>query len=185
VRVRATLGVLAIAFLASVVPAIAADATLAPADEYFGRFNLSVLAIANSIRDSGTRIDAGADPHDLIAGPLAFATDAMHAWEAQYPNDPWIAKDLLALEAVYLKMPTDTAFRLASRTEAWLLADFPTSPQCDRARQLLAQASPPAPPAPPLQAAPPERPSPRIPSYAMTIDAWQRYAAMRDWGAPR
>jgi hypothetical protein len=174
VRVRATLGVLAVAFLASIVPAVAADATLAPADEYFGRFNLSVLAIANSIRDSGVRLDAGADPRDLVTGPLAFATDAMHAWEARYPSDPWIAKDLLALETVYLKIPTDAAFRLATRTESWLLADFPGSPQSGRAQQLLAQAQPQTPVQPQPQAqfrAQPQtwQQQARIPSYATPL----------------
>jgi hypothetical protein len=153
------LGTCAVAFLASIVPAVAADATLAPADEYFGRFNLSVLAIANSIRDCGARLDAGADPRDVIAGPLTFATDAMHAWEARYPSDPWIAKDLLALETVYLKIPSDAGARLASRTEAWLVADFPESAQAARGRDLLAQAPDVAPASP--------------------ANAWERFAALR------
>jgi hypothetical protein len=133
--------VLVVAYLAAAVPALAQDASLAPADEYFGRFNLSVLGIANSIRDSGTRIDAGDDPAQLFRGPLAFATDAIHAWEERYPDDPWIAKDLLALETVYLKVPTDDGFRLASSTEAWLLSDFPTSAYGAQAQQRLAAAS--------------------------------------------
>ena len=50
--------------IAALAPAAAADSMLglAPADEYFGRYNLSVLGIANSIRDAGARIDAGTDP---------------------------------------------------------------------------------------------------------------------------
>src|SRR5580704_4539158 len=101
-------------------PVMAQDALrgLAPADEYFGRFNLSVLGIANTIRDAGARVDDGADPRTMLNGPLSFVTDAIHAWEQKYPNDPWIAKDLLALETVYLRVPTDEGFRLASQTES-------------------------------------------------------------------
>ncbi len=155
-RVRFVYAALVLVFAASSRVALA-DATLAPADENFGRFNFSVLGIANAIRDSGTRLDAGADPHDVVAGPLAFATDAIHAWEARYPADPWIAKDLLALEVAYLKISTDDGFRLASRTEAWLVTDFPQSPQSAKARALLAEVQPASAPA----------------------NAWERFAALR------
>ncbi len=156
--VRRAFAVLAVFLAASVAPAFAQDATLAPADETFGHFNLTVLGVANAIRDTGARIDAGSDPRTLVTGPLAFATDAMHAWEDKYPSDPWIAKDLLALEAVYVKIPTDDALRLAAHTEAWLLADFPASPYVAKARDLLAAAAPSAAPAP---------------------NAWERFAALR------
>jgi hypothetical protein len=158
VRVRC-LSVAVLAFVLASIGAARADATLAPADEYFGRFNLSVLGIANAIRDSGSRLDNGADPHDVIAGPLAFATDAMHAWEARYPSDPWIARDLLALETVYLKVQTDDGLRLAARTEAWLVADFPQAEQCAKARLLLADATGSQPSA--------------------QHSAWERFAALR------
>jgi hypothetical protein len=165
VRVRFAFGGFAVFFAAvltgSIGPALAQDATLAPADEYFGRFNLSVLAIANSIRDCGARLADGGDARALVSGPLAFATDAIHAWEAQYPKDPWIAKDLLALETVYVKMPTDDAARLASATEAWLLADFPASPEAAKGRALLDGSVAGAP----------------VPSGPS--NAWERFAALR------
>jgi hypothetical protein len=119
---------------------MAQDSTrgLAPADEYFGQYKLSVLGIANTIRDAGTRIDNGTDPHALIDGPLKYVSDALHDWEGRYPSDPWIAKDLLALEVVYLRVPTDDGFRLASKTEAWLIADYPDSDQAAQGRSELA-----------------------------------------------
>ncbi len=164
-RVRFAFGSVAVAvalvLTRPVLPAFAADATLAPADEYFGRFNLSVLAIANSIRDCAGRLAEGADARALVTGPLAFATDAIHAWETQYPKDPWIAKDLLALENVYVKIPTDDAARLASATEAWLLTDFPGSPEAAKARALLD--------APAAPNALPNGPA----------GAWERFAALR------
>jgi hypothetical protein len=160
-RPRFATGVVAAIIMASGARAFAQTATLAPADETFGRFNLSVLGIANAIRDCGDRIDGGADARALITGPLAFATDAIHAWETRYPGDPWIAKDLLALETVYIKIPTSDALHLAASTEAWLLADFPSSPYGAKARALLDTAS---------TAAPAQTP----PS-----GAWERFAALR------
>jgi hypothetical protein len=165
-----------VAFLALFAPAAAQDSLqgLAPADEYFGRYNLSVLGIANHIRDAGLRIDAGDDARTMLSGPLSFVNDAVKAWEAQYPADPWIAKDLLALEGVYLRIPTDEGFRLASQTETWLITDYPNTTYASRGRTQLAEATLPA----PVQ----RQQAPAIPSYAM---AWTRYAALRAPLAPR
>lgn len=154
----------AAAFMLLARPVVAQDALvgLAPADEYFGRFNLSVLGIANAIRDAGVHLDTGADARAIVDGPLAFATDAIRAWEAKYPADPWIAKDLLALENAYLKVPTDDGLRLASKVEAWLLADYPRSEYAARGRaQLAGSASFPA------ATAGPE------------VSPWERFAALR------
>jgi hypothetical protein len=160
-----------VALLAVTAPALAQDALrgLAPADEYFGRFNLSILGVANTIRDAGNRIDAGADPHEMIAGPLFFATDALHDWEKKYPADPWIPKELLALESVYLRVPTDDGAKLATQTESWLANDYPDSAYAAQGRGQLASA--------PVAAAPAA-----IPSYA---SAWERFAALRVPLAPQ
>jgi hypothetical protein len=190
------------AFLATLTPALAQDSLsgLAPADEYFGHYKMSVLGIANTIRDAGARMDSGSDPSTMLSGPLSYVTDAIKDWEAQYPADPWIAKDLMALEDVYLRVPTDDGFKLASQTEAWLSADFPDSEYAAKGRselamnrvpympqQLASQPAPqaPAPPQPVWQPLPPMQPLPQtwqqprqqaIPSYAMS---WERFAALR------
>lgn len=128
------------AFFAMLAPAMAQDHMrgLAPADEYFGRYKLSVLGIANTIRDAQTRIDAGDDPRALFDGPLSDVSDAIHDWEHRYPSDPWIAKDLLALETVYLHSGTDEGTRRAHETEGWLVADYPNSDQAVEGRSQLA-----------------------------------------------
>jgi hypothetical protein len=181
------------AFFAVLAPAVAQDSLqgLAPADEYFGHYNLSVLGIANTIRDAGTRIDSGADARSMLSGPLSFVTDAMKDWEQKYPTDPWIAKDLLALEVVYLRVPTDEGFRLATQTETWLVADYSGSEYAARGRSELATNRVPYMPQqqpwqPQAQQAwqPQPQPQPQvrqyqppaIPSYATP---WERFAAFR------
>ena len=74
----------------------------------------------------------------MLSGPLSYVTDAIKDWEAQYPADPWIGKDLLALEALYLRVPTDDGFRLASQTEAWLVADYSNTDYAAKGRDQLA-----------------------------------------------
>ena len=153
--------------LALAAPAAAQELSqLAPADDYFGRFQLSVLGIANTIRDAAAELDAGADPAAVIEGPLDFANDAIADWAARYPRDPWIAKDLLALEHAYLKAPEAAGRELAAKTEAWLTKDYGATPYAALGRDALA---------PPRAAtvaviAPPK---PR------TLTAWERFAALR------
>jgi len=131
---------LSLAFAGPAIPALAEDASpygavpmraLAPADEYFGRARMSVLGIANTIRD----------------------------WERQFPRDPWIARDLYALETVYLRAHTEQAFTLARATENWLIRDYPESPHTRDARIALGD----------------------LPSEdgTLTVDAWGRFADMR------
>jgi len=176
------------AFFAVLAPALAQNSLqgLAPADEYFGHYNLSVLGIANTIRDAGARVDSGADARTMLSGPLSFVTDAMKDWEQKYPTDPWIAKDLLALEVVYLRVPTDDGFRLATQTEAWLVADYSGSEYAATGRAELAANR--VPYMPQQQAWQPQQPvrqpqaqvrqyqQPAIPSYATP---WERFAAWR------
>lgn len=185
------------AFFATLAPALAQDSLrgLAPADEYFGRYNLSVLGIANTIRDAGARLDGGGDPRAMLTGPLSFVTDAVKDWEGKYPSDPWIAKDLLALEACYLHVSSDEGFRLASQTEAWLIADYPDSDSATEGRSQLASNRIPYMPQQVPQAAPVAQYQPQpyqpqwqpvvqrqqpqaqaIPSYATP---WERYASLR------
>jgi hypothetical protein len=175
VRVAALLAVVLLSLAPSSVRA--ADATLAPADESFGRMHLSVLGIANTIRDAGRRIAAGADPQAIVDGALAFANDALHAWEARYPHDPWIARDLLALSDAYRTTHVATAERLAADTLAWLVADFPSSAEAARAHLALGGGAPTAPVAPLVQSA--QLPVPANASVPSAGTAWDRFTALR------
>jgi hypothetical protein len=142
-RIVSALAAAIIGLLTSLAPSAAqTNAGLAPADEYFGKFQLSVLGIANTIRDAGLRAESGAAPQTMIDGPLAFATDAIKAWESRYPRDPWIAKDLLALENVELRLPAGAGLRLAEKTEAWLVSDYPSTSYAATGRAQIAQIAP-------------------------------------------
>jgi hypothetical protein len=86
---------------------------------------MSVLGIGNVIKDMRLRVEADADKTPTIFGSLAMVEDALRDWERKYPQDTWIAKDLLALEMTYLTAPGDRAHELAVKTEAWLHRDYP------------------------------------------------------------
>ncbi len=176
-----TIALCIVAVVATCAPALAGDSLrgLAPADEYFGRFNLSILGVTNTLRDAGNRLDAGGDPRAIVDGPLSFVTDALHDWESKYPSDPWIAKDLFALEGLYLRVPGDAGFRLASRTEAWLVADFPSTSYADQGRRQLDAAST-LPPLAPMTPMTPMTPVVvPLPVAPPPQSAWERFAALR------
>jgi len=113
---------------------------VAPADEYFGRLKMSVLGIANVIKDMRLRIEADASRTPSIFGSLANVEDAIRDWEAKYPHDSWIPRNLLALETCYLEAPGDRARGLAIRTEAWLHRDYGRTTYASQGRHKLDEA---------------------------------------------
>jgi hypothetical protein len=112
-----------LAMLAASTPAWA-QSNVAPADEYFGRLKMSVLGIANVIKDMRLRVQVDASRTPSIFGSLANVEDAIRDWENKYPNDSWIPRNLLALETCYLTAPSEQAHQLAIRTEEWLRHDY-------------------------------------------------------------
>jgi hypothetical protein len=140
VKLRLAVLVLASALCAPAAAQNMPMSALAPADEYFGHYKISVLGIANMIRDVGRRLEDGRDAGSMIDGPLSLVADAIRDWEHAYPRDPWIAKDLLALEVVYLRAQAPEAMTLARRTEAWLVRDYPDAAATQTGRRRLALA---------------------------------------------
>jgi hypothetical protein len=55
---------------------------------------MSVLGIANTIRDARTHLDEGRAAQPIVDGPLAFASDAIRDWQSRYPRDNWIPRNL-------------------------------------------------------------------------------------------
>lgn len=98
---------------------------IAPADEYFGRLKMSILGIANTIKDQSVRYDREPEQLDSEMNAVYFAVDALHDWERKYPRDPWIAKSLFFLERFYNRIPTDAGRAQAKATMVWLVHDFP------------------------------------------------------------
>jgi hypothetical protein len=95
---------------------------------------MSVLGIANTIRDAGRHLQEGASPQETIDGPLHLAAEAIRDWENKYPDDHWIPRDLLALEYVYLRAGSRETADLARRTAGWIVADYPNCEEAHRAQ---------------------------------------------------
>jgi hypothetical protein len=97
-----------------------ASAQLAPADASFGPYDMTVLGIESAIRrcDGTTRLDDG---------PVAYALVAIRDWEARFPRDPWIPRELFYMQRLYQHAHTGEGFAYARRLAAWLQTDYPST----------------------------------------------------------
>ena len=133
--------VMALALLCLAAPLSAqASSNVAPADEYFGRLKMSILGIGNVIHDMRLRVESDGSRTPSIFRSLEMTEDAIRDWEAKYPRDSWIPRNLLALETCYLAASGERARELAVRTEAWLRHDFPSTTYAFQGREVLNRA---------------------------------------------
>ena len=128
---------------------------VAPADEYFGRLKMSILGIANTIKDQSLKVDRDPEKAASVIGTVNFAVEAIHDWEHKYPRDPWVARSLFALERFYAKINSDQGRTQAKATMLWLVRDFPNSPQGRLGKKELAEGKVGVPTAPAAGATPP------------------------------
>jgi len=98
---RKVLLAVAILFVASVQAARAdVNPNAAPADEYFGPYQQSILEIRNRL-DYYDRGDASAMLDPSVPTSLDHLQLAIRDWQAKYPHDPWLAQMLAHLVREY------------------------------------------------------------------------------------
>ena len=115
-----------------------APVRVAPADEYFGRLKMSILGIRNQLRDLDLRLQYAPDRGEDILGAAGFVEDALHDWEHKYPADPWLAKSVYELTALYARVHSATGQQYCSRAFHWLQSRYGTSAYAAQARTQLA-----------------------------------------------
>jgi hypothetical protein len=128
-------------------------ADLAPADEYFGPFKLSIIGIRNTIRDVGLRYDYNHDSGTQSYNAALQTERSIRDWERRYPRDDQLPRAVYLLQRLYTKVLMREARAHAQLTAAWLFKDFSGSPQSKQLKKTLAvehlAALPPPTPEPP------------------------------------
>jgi hypothetical protein len=104
------------------------QSTMAPADEYFGHYHISILAMQNTLKDFSTKIASDPEHAAATLGGIAATEDAMRDWSTRYPNDPMVPKLFLRLERLYLSVGGSDATEHAQDTLTWFDTLMPTSP---------------------------------------------------------
>ncbi len=97
----------------------------APADEYFGRLQMSILGVRNKVKDLGLDADTHPEHDKAILGNAIWVEDAMRDWAKKYPFDKWLPRYAYALEQMYERIPGDDAHRRALKQISYLTAYFP------------------------------------------------------------
>jgi hypothetical protein len=97
----------------------------APADEYFGRLQMSILGVRNKVKDLGLDADIHPEHHAAVLGSALWVEDAMRDWAKRYPFDRWLPRYAYALEQMYERIPGDGAHKRAVKQVAYLTAYFP------------------------------------------------------------
>jgi hypothetical protein len=131
---------LVFAAVSTCAPVLAAS-TSAPADEYFGRYHLSILGIRNAI--AGMTNGAQQDPKSAsrYLESAELTEDAIHQWQQRYPQDSWLPKTILSLETLYIAIGSDKGEKQAEATAAWLDKSFPGNAVAKAGHDELASAN--------------------------------------------
>ncbi|MGZ3519360.1 MAG: hypothetical protein ACXVAG_00010 [Vulcanimicrobiaceae bacterium] len=120
VRRLMLIGVLMTVALASCYAQVPARSKIAPADEYFGRSKMSILEIANRLRDITVRAGRQAGPAGGLMHDTLMTEEAIHDWEHKYPADPWLPRDIAKLIHVYSELEIPAAMSRMHACLAWL-----------------------------------------------------------------
>jgi hypothetical protein len=97
----------------------------APADEYFGRLQMSILGVRNKVKDLGLDADIHPEHGAAVLRNALWVEDAMRDWAKRYPFDRWLPRYAYALEQMYERIPGEGAHRRAVKQVAYLTAYFP------------------------------------------------------------
>jgi hypothetical protein len=99
-------------------------AIYAPADEYFGPLQMSILGIRNQIQDMGRLYDVAPEKADAIMGKASVAEASLRDWESKYPKDPALARYVYDLCKLYQKIDLDTAREKSADAHMWLFSHY-------------------------------------------------------------
>ena len=126
--------------IATCGPALAASVN-APADEYFGRYHLSILGIRNAISDMTTKAHEEPEHASAFLNSAELAEDSIRQWQSRYPQDSWLPKTIFSLERLYVSIGNNESAEHAVQTAAWLDRSFPKTAFAEMGRTELASLS--------------------------------------------
>lgn len=89
---------------------------------------MSILGIRNQLRDLSLRLQYSPQKGEDVLGSASMVEDAMHDWENKYPADPWLAKSVYDLTALYANVHTAHGHSSAARCLRWLMTHYGRTP---------------------------------------------------------
>ncbi|MHB8146119.1 MAG: hypothetical protein ACYDGM_02505 [Vulcanimicrobiaceae bacterium] len=107
---------------------------LAPADEYFGHLQMSILGIRNELNRIRGRVEGDEAHADQQLGLCADVENAIEDFGTKYPDDSWLMGMTVDLESIYAHMHSNSAHLRAEQLLGWVHDRFPRSRMEDRVR---------------------------------------------------
>lgn len=101
--------------------------SIAPADRYFGQTQMSILGLANVIKDLTIMAASKPDAIETVLHKAEFAEDALHDWSEKFPADPWLPKYAHNLVTLYEKCTNTIGKQHRIAAQDWLNGKFPDS----------------------------------------------------------
>ncbi len=118
---------LAVPALPALATSAAPAATPAPADKQFGRARLTIVQICTEIGELSAQAGARRADTAAVERDAERLENALHDWQAHYPQDPWIPKNAYALAEIYGKLNRADAHAHHERALDWLVVTYPSS----------------------------------------------------------
>jgi ABC-type microcin C transport system permease subunit YejB len=123
-----------IAAILSAAPAIADTtltpmqvASLAPADQYFGKIKMSILGIRNSIKDIANAATTEPDKLSDLYHKLTLVEDSLADLKSQFPHDTWIPNLGVGLADAFAKIGFEDSAVHENDALDWVIAEYPNS----------------------------------------------------------
>jgi hypothetical protein len=109
----------------------------APADQYFGKLEMSSLRI----RYEAMQLRKRYETHQLLPEQakhlLDLTDDAFNRWAAAYPRDAWLASTGFIIAALYDELPGSAARDRSVALFVFVKSHFPTTSYAAQSRELL------------------------------------------------
>jgi len=101
---------------------------VAPADEDFGKLQMSVLGIRNELATLSARVDGDtAFGKDELKGAESIE-DAFRDWAQKYPHDDWLDRYAVQLEKLYASIETGESRMHLAGFAQWIHERFAGQP---------------------------------------------------------
>jgi hypothetical protein len=132
---------LALAAATATMSAVAGPAD-APADEYFGPFKYSAIALRTKINALGRSYRERWQDDDSIVHDADMLESSYQAWARKYPGDRWLAPTAYHLAQLYQVLQSNRARNRARALYEYVAKTFPATTEGHAARLRLRQGFP-------------------------------------------
>ena len=111
----------------------------APADEYFGKMQMSILGIRNELKTLESRVESDPEAAESDIKIADDVEDSIEAWALKYPRDSWLPDACAHLETLYAHVSALEGRLHLAAFVLWMHAHLRNTPLDEATRAQAAQ----------------------------------------------